>query len=378
MESNRKIAVCHIISGDLWAGAEAQAFTMMSALAKIPAIEVSAIVLNHGKLVQKLKEANIAVAVIDERKYSFLQILKIAAEIVEARQAKVLHSHRYKENLLAALIRKRGRPVYLVQTVHGVQEKFAGVKSLKIVAYGKLNEFISNRYFDRILAVSRDIQQTLSAKYRPELLRHVANAIDLDQIKITKSPAEVRASLAIKPGELVIGAVGRMVPIKGFEVFLKVAQETLRTSPQAKFVLVGDGPELEKLKTMAGTLGISEQVVFTGFRDDILDVVNALDIFLMTSWHEGIPVALLEAMALEKPTVATGVGGVNEVLENGDTGLLAPVGDFVALAQQCEVLLRSPERRSAMGKCARARVESEYSSVQQSHRLQNIYTELCK
>ncbi len=376
MESNRKIAVCHIISGDLWAGAEAQAFTMMTGLNKLPAVDVSAIVLNQGKLVQKLKETNIPVAVIDESKYSFLQILKIAGEIVVSRQADILHSHRYKENLVAAMIKRRGHAVHLVQTVHGVQERLSGIKSLKIAAYGKLNEFVSKRYFDRILAVSRDINGTLTGIYGTEAMRHIANAIDLDQIKTVKSSTETRKELGLRSDELVVGAVGRMVAIKGFDIFLRTAQAVLKSSPRTKFVLVGDGPESENLKKLCSDLGISEQVVFAGFRDDILDVINSLDIFLMTSWHEGIPVALLEAMALGKPTVATAVGGINEVLESGVSGLTAPAGDVTAIANHCESLLKSPESRLAIGRRARLRVEGEFSSEQQSQKLYGVYKEL--
>ena len=376
MESNRKIAVCHIISGDLWAGAEAQAFTMITALRSLPEIEVSAIVLNQGKLAKRLKETQIPVAVIDESRYSFLQILKIATEIVASRQAQVLHSHRYKENLLSALIKRRGQAVHLVQTVHGVQERLTGIRNLKVAVYGIVNKFVSRRYFDRILAVSNDINQQLSRQYGDNLVRHIANSIDIDEVKVAKSPNEIRSSLGVSTDEIVIGAVGRMVPIKGFDILLKTAVEVLRVSPKTRFVLVGDGPELATLKKMSSELGISENVLFTGFRDDILDIINAFDIFLMTSWHEGIPVALLEAMALSKPTVSTAVGGINEVIVNGSSGLTAPAGDVTAIAKHCQSLSASTELRAEIGKQARQRVEEEFSSQQQKHKLFDIYREL--
>ncbi|MGB5107933.1 MAG: glycosyltransferase, partial [Candidatus Zixiibacteriota bacterium] len=165
MESNRKITVCHIISGDLWAGAEAQAFTMMSALHEVPDVELSAIVLNHGKLARRLKECSIPVTVIDESKYSFLQIVKIATELLSSRGARIVHSHRYKENIIAALIKKREEVEFLVQTVHGVQERFNGIKSLKVAVYGRLNQYFTRKYFDKILPVSKDISNRLLGIY---------------------------------------------------------------------------------------------------------------------------------------------------------------------------------------------------------------------
>lgn len=378
MESNGKIAVCHIISGDLWAGAEAQAFTMMSALQKLQEIEISAIVLNQGQLASKLKNIGIPVAIIDERRYSFLQIVKIAAEITASRQTVILHSHRYKENILAAIIHRRGRSVRLVQTVHGVQERMSGLKSLKIAAYGKINELAARRYFDRILAVSCDIEEKLKEKYGSDKVRHVANSIDLDQVRPAKTGPEVRNSLGIAAEEIVVGAVGRMVPIKGFDVYLKSAKVILESSPNTRFLLVGDGPEAANLRSLCDKLGISPRVIFTGFREDILDVINAIDIFMMTSWHEGIPVALLEAMALGKPTVATGVGGITEVLEQGVSGLMAPAGDPAEIARQCCLLIESPERRQEIGRLARVRVEAEFSSIRQSKCLSNLYRELVR
>lgn len=349
---------------------------MITALNTLPEVEVSAIVLNHGKLANRLKESKIPVAIIDESRYSFLQILKISIEIVASRQAEILHSHRYKENLLSALIKRRGQEVRLIQTVHGVQERLKGIRSLKVSAYGVVNRFVSSRYFDRILAVSHDIERQLNQEFRSGVVRHVANSIDLADVKTTASPNEIRNSLGILSDEIVVGAAGRMVPIKGFDILLKSAAEVLKSATNIRFVLVGDGPELENLKKMSSDLGISKNVMFTGFRDDVLDVINAFDIFLMTSWHEGIPVALLEAMALSKPTIATAVGGINEVIVDGSSGLTAPAGDVSAIARQCLSMSESAHLRATMGNQARLRVEEEFSSHQQKSKLLGIYKEL--
>ncbi|MGB5138046.1 MAG: glycosyltransferase family 4 protein [Candidatus Zixiibacteriota bacterium] len=378
MESNRKITVCHIISGDLWAGAEAQAFTMMSALHEVPDVELSAIVLNHGKLARRLKECSIPVTVIDESKYSFLQIVKIATELLSSRGARIVHSHRYKENIIAALIKKREEVEFLVQTVHGVQERFNGIKSLKVAVYGRLNQYFTRKYFDKILPVSKDISNRLLGIYGADKITNVPNAIDIERVKPSSEPATVKEHLGINPNEIVIGTVGRMVPIKGLEIFLKVAKQILSARGDVRFVLVGDGPETERLKKLAGEEGISERVMFTGFRDDVLDLTNSFDIFMMTSWHEGIPVALLEAMALSKPTVATRVGGIGEVIEDNKSGCLAEAGNVVELASATSKLLESRELRVNIGRQAFARVSSEFSTTIQRERLANIYRLLCK
>lgn len=376
MESHRKIAVCHLISGDLWAGAEAQAFVMMSALRSIPELQITALVLNEGKLARKLREIDIKVSVIDESKNNFTQLLTLAGKVLAENPVHIIHSHRYKENMLAALLKRRKLANALVQTVHGVQERSQGLRNLKLSLYGGLNRFVSRRYFERILAVSRDIHKTLSSEYSASQLMHIPNAVDLEQLKPTKDANQVRREFGFQENDVVIGSVGRMVPIKGFEVFLQVAARTKNEYKSAKFVLVGDGPELGKLKEMAKEKNVDDVLTFTGFRDDVLDIVNSFDIFAMTSWHEGIPIALLEAMSLSKPTVATNVGGIGEVLEPEVSGLLCPAGDVESLSQAFASLLNSRDRMIAMGSNARARVEQQFSSDILRDRLYKLYKEL--
>ncbi len=378
MESDRKVAVSHVISGDLWAGAEAQACTMLTALHRRGEVAVSAIVLNQGKLVERLRAAGIRVEVIDESRLRFRQIVAAARRIVHDHPVDILHSHRYKENILAAMIKRRTRVRALVQTVHGVQERMSGLKSLKVRAYGQLNRFVSRRYFDLILPVSEEIRRQLETVYPAGKLQMLHNAIDVAGVRTQKAAATVRRELGIADDAIVFGSVGRLVAIKGFEVFMRVAQAVAARHPGVRFVLVGDGPERRSLEELRQSLGLNTTVVMTGFRDDILDLVNCFDVFLMTSWHEGIPVALLEAMALGKPTVATAVGGVGEVIEDGDSGLLAPAGEAARLAEACARLAGDRALRAQVGSAARTRVATAFSTTRQCQQLEEIYRRLAR
>lgn len=378
MESDRKVAVCHVISGDLWAGAEAQACTMLTALQRRGEVAVSAIVLNPGKLVERLRAEGIQVEMIDESRSRFRQIVASARRIVQDHPVDILHSHRYKENILAAMIKRRTRVRALVQTVHGVQERLSGLKSLKVRAYGQLNRFVSRRYFNLILPVSEEIRRQLETIYPAGKLQTVHNAIDVAAVRTQKPAAVVRRELGIADEAMVFGSVGRLVAIKGFEIFLRVAKEVTEKRPGYRFVLVGDGPERPALEALRQSLGLDTTVVLTGFRDDILDVMNCFDVFLMTSWHEGIPVALLEAMALGKPTVATAVGGVGEVIGDGVSGLLAPAGDAARIANACDRLAGDQALRAQIGNAARTRVETAFSTTRQSQQLEEIYRRLAR
>lgn len=378
MESDRKVAVSHVISGDLWAGAEAQACTMLTALHRRGEVAVSAIVLNPGKLVERLRAEGVRVDVIDESRLRFRQIVAAARQIVHDHPVDILHSHRYKENILAAMIKRRTRVRALVQTVHGVQERMSGLKSLKVRAYGQLNRFVSRRYFELILPVSEDIRRHLETIYPAGKLQTVHNAIDVAGVRTQKAATTVRRELEIADDAIVFGSVGRLAAIKGFEVFMRVAKDVAARQPGVRFVLVGDGPERRSLEELRQSLGLRETVVMTGFRDNILDVMNSFDVLLMTSWHEGIPVALLEAMALGKPTVATAVGGVGEVIADGVSGVLAPAGDVARLAEACAKLAGDQALRAQSGSAARTRVETAFSTTRQCQQLEEIYRRVAR
>jgi len=373
MGIDQKITVCHLISGDLWAGAEVQAYTLLSALKDEPGINLLAVVLNEGRLAEQLRKGGIETIVIDESRHGIVQIFKILKEELKNRKIDVLHSHRYKENILAALLKKEGLTRYLVQTVHGLGEEFKGFQKIKIILYSLLNNYFTRRYFNKIIAVSNDIERQLKDKFKADCLTTVHNAVKTENIRPAHSNSEVRRELKIDDSQPVIGTAGRLVPIKGYDIFLSAAKIILEDTPRAVFLLAGDGPLKEELQQQALSLGIEKNVRFLGFREDIIDILNCLDIFVMSSHHEGIPMILLEAMALQKPVVSTAVGGVKEVIEDNLSGLLVKPGDEKSLALACLIVLNRPDTREKLSRGAIGRIEEEYSVEVQRARLLNLY-----
>lgn len=371
-----KINVCHLISGDLWAGAEVQAYLMLRSLSQLPEINLTAIILNEGKLAEQLRKAGLEVTVIDESVHGFFSILKQIREYLKNKNISILHSHRYKENILGALLKKRGTVQHLVQTVHGLDETFKGTKKLKAWLYTFLNHHFTKKYFDKVQAVSSDIQNRLTGKIDAARLLTIHNSVSTADIKVTGSSGQVRAELGISENQPVIGSAGRMVPVKRYDDFLKAAKIILDSRPQARFVLAGDGPLLDGLRALAGKLGIRNEVVFTGFRDDVLDVINTFDIFAVSSLNEGIPMVVLEAMALEKPIVTTNVGGMPEIISDNISGFLVDQGDIRGLASACIRLLDDSALRRKIGQASRKRVEEEFSSETQRDRLLKLYIDI--
>ena len=140
--------------------------------------------------------------------------------------------------------------------------------------------------------------------------------------------------------------------------------------------MAGDGPLLADLKSMANELGLAEKVNFLGFRADVVNCLNALDVFVMSSHHEGVPTVLLEAMGLGKPVVATAVGGIVEVLEGGRFGRTVPPGDPQALSDALLALLQNREIRLKLGREGRERIRQEFSAHLMGERVLDLYKEM--
>lgn len=371
----RRLRICHLISGDLWAGAEVQAYLLLCSLREQPDIQLHVILLNRGKLASELERAGIDVEVIEESTHSFRDILKIAAKSLARFDVEILHSHRYKENILAAKLRERCGIPYLVQTVHGSPEHTSGIRGLKVRLYTFLNYFYSRR-FNRIIAVSHDLRQQLGTRFGSEKTVTIHNAVNTSAIVPTRSRAEVKEALGIPENVPVIGVIGRLVAVKGIERFLATAEKIIEKRPQTAFLIVGDGPLFDEYKQRVQSLGLDQQVKLTGFRGDVIDVLNSLDIFVMTSYHEGIPMTLLEAFALKRPVVAMNVGGIPEVVENNVSGILVAPGDVSGMSEACLEILANPIRARELGDNARRRLESDFAIEVHGERVMSLYRSL--
>jgi glycosyltransferase involved in cell wall biosynthesis len=375
MGTDQKINVCHLASGDLWAGAEVQMFTLLKALGREPRLDLSAIILNPGKLAEQLKTVGINVTVLDERKDNFLRLRRGVLEKLRDRNIDIIHSHRYKENILAALVKKQCGIKCLIQTVHGVSEPGRGWAMYKARAYALANRVFMRRYFDKIITVSDDIRQRLRKNIPLSRLITVHNAIDPEAVKPSQPPEAVRREFNIARDAPFIGAAGRMVPVKAYDLFLQMAQLILVSRPDARFMLVGDGPARKSLQELSARLNIADKVVFPGFRDDIMDIMNAFDVFVFSSFHEGVPMALLEAMSLKKAVVSTAVGGINEVIENAVSGLLVEPNSATALAQAGLGVIEDEALKIRLGNAAARRIDEEFSIDILRRRIISLYEE---
>jgi glycosyltransferase involved in cell wall biosynthesis len=187
-------------------------------------------------------------------------------------------------------------------------------------------------------------------------VRVIPNGIDADRFSPRPPSARLAAELGLPAGSPVVGLVAALRPEKNHELFLRVARRVHAAAAEARFLIVGDGPERARLERLAHELGLDEVLRFAGTRHDVPEILSLIDVFLLTSHMEASPVSILEAMAGERPVVATNVGSVAENVRGGRTGLLAAPGDGEQLAAHVLHLLRHPEQARALGRAGREHV----------------------
>ncbi len=281
----------------------------------------------------------------------------------------IVHAHDYKTDLLTLLLARTQRVIPLA-TAHGWirntwRERFYSSADAQIL-----------RIFPAVIAVSSKIKSTLVTRgARPERVHQIPNGVDHVQYRRRPDVRDrIRTALGISPGTPVIGAVGRLEPEKRFDLLLDAAAQLNRVNPTV--LIVGDGRQSHELVARATALGLAHRCQFTGQRSDVADLLQAMDVYVQTSDTEGIPNAVLEAMATEIPVVATDVGGTDELIEHGVHGTLVPAGSLDAIIRGIEDVFAHPERGLARARAARMRVERELSFDARMERVETIYRQL--
>jgi L-malate glycosyltransferase len=373
-----RVGVCHIASGDRWAGAEAEVRALLKFLTLDPRLELSAIVLNRGRLAEALEHLGIPVRVIPEREKGFLSIVGEAARFLGERHVEVIHSHRYKENLIAAWLARRCRVPHLVRTEHGLPEPFSGYGALKQRLIRGLDGWVARHATDRVIGVSAEMARQLARGRDRQKVVFIPNGVDLEGVRSALTQPEAKQRLGISTAHPVIGTAGRLEPIKRLDIFLRAATAIARERPEAVFVIAGEGREAARLARLAASLGVAGQVRFLGHRDDAHDVLRAFDILLLTSDHEGLPMVLLEAMCLGVLPVARAVGGIPEVIHDGVNGVLVDSGDpaGAGLAAACLEALRDRPRAERLIASGMKSVREEFGAAETARRVAQLYFSL--
>jgi len=241
-------------------------------------------------------------------------------------------------------------------------------------------EHLAKHMIDYFVAISDvGLKLYIEEGVPPDRIRRIYNSIDLTRYTNLPPRRQLRQSMGLDVAGPVVGFVSRVLPMKGHREFLQGAALVLRRRPDVTFAIVGDditpgGPFMAELRRWVADQRLTERIRFLGWRQDIPEVTSCFDMAVQASKYvEGLGRALLEAMALSIPVVATATGGFTEVVEDGINGFLAPVGDGEALGQTMLRLLEDPARMRQMGERGRQRVESQFNAQVQIQELKRVF-----
>jgi glycosyltransferase involved in cell wall biosynthesis len=302
-----------------------------------------------------------------------LRVLVALRRIILEHDINLIHSHDYKSDLFAYVIRRwlYHRRIALVSTAHAWV-----ILGTRGNLYRKLDLCLMKR-FNQLIAVSYSTKKEMvDAGVPASSIEVIHNAIDIDAWSLGRVNESMRERLGLKGAFPVVGYVGRIMPEKDLVTWLRAAAILVRAQPTARFVLVGDGRDdhtQRKLVELAHALGIGDRVIFTGYQRELLAAYASFDMFLLTSRREGLPNSLLEAMAMGVPVVTTDVAGAKELVIDGETGFVLPQGDVERIGSALVVLAGNDRMRKQFGQAGRHRVECEFAFASRMRRVEDLY-----
>ena len=329
------------------------------------------VVLPHDSLlvaaVQALDVPVLAMEEMEDKSFD-RKAFKALAKIFRAERPDIVHTH---ASMTARMAARRARVPYIFNTKHCMEGAPGGLA--KKILRREINAVFS----DKIIAVSKAVRRSMIAGgTKSQEIAVVYNGIERIPIPSAEEKAALLSSFGGKAGEKAVGMVARLEEVKDHETFLLGAKKLLEKRQDVRFYIVGDGSLRKQLEQKAAALGISEQVTFTGFLQDVEKIEAALDIAVITSRAEALCLSILESMIAGIPQQRRGRS--TERGHHGENGFLIPVGDSDALAERLDELLADDAKRSAFGAQAKRDAEATFLAEQMTRKIEKLYLEAGK
>jgi glycosyltransferase involved in cell wall biosynthesis len=388
-----RIRVVELLATGSGGGAQEHVYSLVTGLQR-DRYDVEVVSLSDGSATRRLRAAGIPVTIVNETDDG--AAARALAALLSRRPPHVLHNHMFRAEVVgtraALALSEAGFPrPYVVSTVHSSRVRSAEDRALLRAL---------TPHMDRLIAVSNAIVSKLESEGRASRsgesgprIDVVYNGVDLSRYREQEACCTLPEEYGFPEGTPLVGVVARLEPEKGHRTLLEAWPKVLREVPEARLLVVGDGSRREELERFAEELGLlgepcegdacvgtrrarpAAKVIFTGSRDDVPAVTAALDIAVLPSYREAQGLAILEAMALRRPVVATRVGGIPEVIDDGRTGLLVPPHDPDALARAIVRLLTDHPLADTLARAGHDLVYDRFCVERMVESIQAIYDE---
>jgi glycosyltransferase involved in cell wall biosynthesis len=294
--------------------------------------------------------------------YDIPSILKLRT-ILKDKGIEIVNTHSGIDSWIGGIAAKLARVSLLVRTRH-----------LNIPLKRSIFNFI--HYLpDLYITCGQNMRTTLvdQCGFPAERVVSIPTGVPKGFIDLKRDP-EAKKEFGLRADAPVITNVGILRRVKGHETTFRAVKAVVREFPDARFLIVGDGPRRAELERMAWEMGIAEYVIFTGFIEDIGRIYSFTDLSILSSWSEGLPQSVIQALAAGVPVVATRVGGVPEVVIHEKTGYLAEAGDHEGFAREIIRALKEPERARQMAFAGKELVRNGYSVEHMLDEIERVYT----
>jgi glycosyltransferase involved in cell wall biosynthesis len=334
-----------------------------------------------GIFEKKLTEVGIKINPVRMTNRYNLGIISRLKKIMKTKDVRIVHSQGGRADFFARIAARISNVPIIISSMAMLVEGY-DVSTLRKSLYVLIDRW-TERWVNKFIVLSEAMRRSLIERHKipPENIVKIYNGIEIEEYnpdlkELKNKKLEVRRELGLKNDVSVIGAIGRLVWQKGFEYLIRAAPEVLKKCPEARFLIVGEGPLKNKLILTSEKLNVADRIIFTGLRSDIKEILASIDVLAMPSLLEGLPMVLLEAMAMAKPIVATRIDGITEVLENNKTGLLVPAKNSNALAEALVGILDDKAKANFFGQNAREAAKEKFSVKKMVEQIELAYEKL--
>src|SRR3972149_8851754 len=370
-----KINILHIYQNSKIGGVQQQLLSLLKAYSRERFNPIFLCLGPKEEMGKEIEETKIGFIPLNKLRYNRFSpgIVLELHRLMKKKQIHVVRTHRYRSNLygrLAAFL--AGVPV-IIAAIH---DNYRTDKRPK----RRIMNRILSKITDKIVAVSEDVKEDIIRydSIDSSKIEVIPNGIDVERFNPEKNTTDIRKEFSLEDDDIVIGFIGRIVPAKGLEYLLNALPYLKEEFKSIKLLIVGEGSLVEELKERAKKNNIFDNILFIGRRRDIPEILASINIFVMPSIAEGLPNALLEAMAMGKPIVTTEVGGIPEIVKNGFNGLLVPPRDTLSLSKAIKRFLGNDRLAAKLGQAARDLVHDNLSIKAIAQKWQSLYVSILK
>lgn len=366
--------VLHLISGGDTGGAKTHIISLMKGLNKM--IDAKIICFIKDTFYDEVKEENIKIEVFEQKGRFDMSVLARLEEDIKKENYDIIHCHGARANFVAMFLKGKVKKPFIT-TIHSDYELDFKDNFYKKLVFTTLNK-IALKKFDYYLAISDSFKDMLIERgFKAERIYTAYNGIDLeDEITyVSKEEFLIRYNIDSKD-KTIVGIIARLDQVKDHETFIKAAAKVLKERKDVTFLIAGDGNDKKRLHSMVEEFKIGEDVHFLGYVKDPYSFFNAIDINVLTSVSESFPYVILEGARMKKTIISTKVGGVGMLIKDDYNGYKIDMGDFNALAEKIDTLLKDKEKMQAMGLNLFTDVRDNFSSEPMAKRHVEIYKEI--